>query len=78
MSRLDLYQTALELYPDEVTDLQENDLYYKSCIRFELDGQAFLATGFNGKNATYIFAKNNTAQEDDKQTSYFVTPSGAK
>jgi len=64
MSRLDLYRTAADLTHRDFKDITEDELYYKSCIKFSFapDG-SFLATGFNGANAKFSMRPKDAGLE---------------
>lgn len=54
MSRLELYRIAGDLLNKQTRDLQENSLYYDSCIRWNMyTNGSIISRGFNGLQREY-------------------------
>lgn len=54
MSRTDLYLLAMDLSGKKAEELREDEVYYDSCITYEMTPELYVAKGFNnGKRIGY-------------------------
>lgn len=54
MSRTDLYLLAMDLTGKQAHELREDEVYYDSCIQYEMSATEYVTTGFNnGRRIAY-------------------------
>lgn len=54
MSRYDLYKGAVDLANKwKAKDVTEDEVYYDSCITWEMGANSFVTHGFNGQKRSY-------------------------
>lgn len=75
MSRLDLYYTSLDIAHTKAREIQDNEVYYDSCIWFDMPNMTMLGHGFGGKLTKYTITPEN-GTDDEYSGCRFTTDTG--